>query len=255
MIIRRCVMFSLFYILAMMHMQTLGAKSLHAIFVGDTLNDMADIIIPDMERWQKEIKAIAKHAKMTLQQKSFVGRQFNRGEVSAYIQKLNISKDDGVIFYFSGHGYRTRDQKSPLPILNFKFYEPGIEMQWVVDKIKNKKPRYALMMSDCCNNYIEKGFNNPSKRIQIKLRERIPNNSGYEQLFGKAKGCIVISSCSAGEFSYGSHQGGLYTQCFFASLTQELTEEKPSWRNLLRRCNGYIGHIQKPIVQIHKESS
>jgi hypothetical protein len=252
-IIRRCFIFFLFcFLIVLTPTKNLMAGTLHAIFVGDTLKEMADITRPDMERWQKEVKIISKYTKMGLQQKVFVGRQFNKNDVSLYLQRLSLKKEDAVIFYFSGHGYRTMDQKSPLPTLTFQFYEPGIEMQWVVDKIRNKKPRYALIMSDCCNNYLERGFNNPTKKIQIKLRLNQPNYFGYDHLFGKAKGCIVISSCSAGQFSYGSHFGGLYTQCFFACLNRELKEEKPSWRNLLRRCNGYIGHIQRPIVQIFK---
>ncbi len=243
----RCFVFILFCL----SVNSVWGSTLHTVFVGDTVNEMAGITKPDIERWTQETRIIAKHAKMSLQQKVFVGRGFNKKDVSFYIQKMNLKKDDAVIFYFTGHGYRTVDMTSPFPVLTFTLYQPGIEMEWVITKIKNKKPRFALVMSDCCNNYIERGFSSPNKKIQITLHPKIPDYDQYEQLFGKAKGFIAISSCSAGQFSYGSHLGGLYTQCFFASLHRELTEECPSWRDLLRRCNGYISHIQKPIIKIY----
>ena len=229
----------------------LSASTLHAILVADSVNDINFITQPDLVKWKSEIQLISKYAKLPVKQKVFTAKQFSKNQVAHYIQKLELKSDDSIIFYFSGHGYRTMTQKSPLPSLTFDLTDKGIELEWVVNKIREKRPRFGLIMADCCNNYIEKGFSNPSKTIQIKFHPLAPNYAVYELLFAKAKGCIVVASCSAGQFSYGSHMGGLYTQCFFASLNRELSEKKPSWRKLLRRTNGYIGHIQKPICLVH----
>jgi hypothetical protein len=230
--------------------QDLRAGILHAVFVTDSINDISLITKPDLLKWQTEIQIIGKYAKLPVKEKVFTGSQFNKAQVSSYIQKLNLKSDDSFVFYFSGHGYRTVDQKSPFPVLTFTLYEKGIELEWIANVIRSKKPHFALVMADCCNMYLERGFSHPTKKIQVNLHPLPPNYPAYEQLFAKAKGCIVVSSCSAGEFSYGSHLGGLYTQCFFASLNRELSETKPSWKNLLRRSNGYISSIQKPICMV-----
>lgn len=232
--------------------QTITAKTLHAILVADTIHDISSITRPDLAKWQQELKEISKHTQMTLKEKSFSGREFQKDLVSNYIKELNVEADDAVVFFFSGHGYRTAQKNTASPFLMFEFYKQGIDLKWVFDTIKAKKPRFALILSDCCNNYVERGFSNEGKNIQINLRTIQPYNQGYKQLFCNAKGYILISSCSPGQFSYGSRFGGLYTQCFFVSLNKELSEKTPSWKNLLQRTNGYINHIQKPVCEISR---
>lgn len=233
--------------------QTLHAKMLHAILVADTVHDLCSVTKPDLHHWQKELKVIAQHTQMILKEKIFSDSAFCKEEVQKYLQKLSVNQADAVIFYFSGHGYRTAKKETPWPFLTFEFYKPGLDIQWIADTIRSKKPRFALVMSDCCNNYEENGrFGTETKQIQINLRQSPPHYAGYQQLFSRAKGCIVISSCSEGQFSYGSHLGGLYTQCFFTSLNRELKEETPSWKNLLQRANGYIQHIQRPVCQVYR---
>ncbi len=232
--------------------QTIMAKTLHAILVADTVHDISSITRPDLAKWQQELRVISKHTQMTLKEKSFSGREFQKDVVSNYIKDLAVGADDAVVFFFSGHGYRTAQKNTPCPFLMFEFYKQGIDLKWVSDTISDKKPRFALIMSDCCNNYVERGFTNEGKNIQVNLSTIQPNNRGYRQLFCNAKGCVLISSCSPGQFSYGSRFGGLYTQCFFASLNKELSEKTPSWKNLLQRANGYINHIQKPVCEISR---
>lgn len=232
--------------------QVVLAKTLHAILVADTIHDICSITQPDVQRWQKELRVITQHTKMILKEKIFSGLEFNKEKIKDYLKDLKVEKSDSVIFYFSGHGYRTFQKKTPWPFLTFEFYKPGLDVQWVATTIRSKNPQLALVMSDCCNNFMEHGlFGNQMKNIQVNLKYYPPQYSGYQQLFCKAKGCIVVSSCSEGQFAYGSHFGGLYTQCFFTSLNRELKEKKPSWKNLLQRANGFINHIQRPICEVY----
>lgn len=229
------------------------AKTLHAILVADTIHDISSITQPDLYRWQRELRAIARHTKMELKERTFSGSEFNKEKIKIYLKGLTVSQSDAVIFYFSGHGYRTFQKKTRWPFLTFEFYKPGLDIHWIANTIREKKPQFALVMSDCCNNYMEYGwFGNQTKNIFVNLRQVVPKYTGYEQLFCKAKGCIVVSSCSEGQFSYGSHFGGLYTQCFFNSLSRELQEKQPSWKHLLQRANGFIRHIQRPICEIYR---
>ncbi|WP_068469418.1 caspase family protein [Candidatus Protochlamydia phocaeensis] len=233
--------------------QPLKAKTLHAILVADTIHaDISSVTQPDINRWQKELRVIAKHAQLVLKEKIFSGSDFQKTLVSAYLKSLAVQPEDAVVFFFSGHGYRTREKITPWPFITFEFYKPGLDLNWIADTVRAKKPQFALIMADCCNNYIEHGFGGPSKTIQFNLKSVAPHYPGYLQLFSHAKGCIVVGSCSAGQLSYGSRFGGLYTQCFFSSLHKELLEASPSWKNLLQRTNGYIGHIQKPICEVYR---
>lgn len=229
------------------------AKTLHAILVADTIHDIRSVTQPDLRRWQNEVRTITHHTKMVLREKIFSGFEFNKERIKSYLKELKIEEHDSIIFYFSGHGYRTMQKKTPWPFLTFEYYKPGLDVNWIANTIRDKKPQFALVMSDCCNNFMENGmFGTETKNVLINLKQVSPQYSGYSQLFCNAKGCIIVSSCSEGQFSYGSHFGGLYTQCFFNSLNRELKENKPSWKHLLQRANGFIGHIQRPICQVYR---
>lgn len=231
----------------------LFAKTLHAILVADTVHDISSVTRPDLRRWQKEVRSITKNTSMILREKIFHGADFNKEKIKNYLKNLKVEKSDSVIFYFSGHGYRTMQKKTQWPFLTFEYYKPGLDVHWIASTIRIKKPQFALIMADCCNNFMENGmFGKETKNILINLKQVPPQVSGYAHLFCNAKGCIVVSSCSQGQFSYGSHFGGLYTQCFFTSLNRELYEKKPSWKRILQRTNGFIGHIQRPLCEVYR---
>lgn len=230
----------------------LYAKTLHAILVADTVHDIRFASMTDLARWHKEINVIAKHTNMALKEKVFRDCEFRSNHLASYLKNLQVAPDDTVVFYFSGHGYRTEDKKTRWPFLTFELYKPGLDLQWIVDTIREKKPKFALVLADCCNNYVERDYNNAGRDIRVDLRNWMPCYEGYERLFSDAKGCVVIASSSEGQFSYGSVHGGLYTQCFFTSLNHEIASQSPSWKQLLQRAYNYISRVQNPIVQVHQ---
>lgn len=236
------------------HTNSIQAKTLHAILVADTIHDIRSVTQNDLKLWQKELRVISQHTKMNLKERIFSGVEFSKKKVGDYLQNLSVDEDDSVVFYFTGHGYRTYQKKTPWPFITFEYYKQGMDIHWVADLIRMKKPQFSLVMTDCCNNYAEHGlFGRETKNISVQLSFFSPRCQGYEQLFCRAKGCIIISSCSEGQFSYGSNNGGLYTRCFFASLNHELRMTKPSWKHLLQRANEYINQIQKPICKVYRE--
>jgi hypothetical protein len=239
------------FIISISLRQALIASTLHAIFVTDTIHDINSITIPDLIRWQKELQVAAKSTNMILKEVCFDGERFKKGLVIDYLKALSLHSDDAVIFIFSGHGYRTKGKQSAWPFLMFEFDKEGIDLKWIHETIREKKPRFSLILGDCCNNDLEKGFVSEDKNIFVNLRLIPSKYEGYKQLFGRAKGHILICSCSPGNFSYGSHLGGLYSQCFFVSMNRELSEKSPSWKKILERANGYIQHVQTPICEIN----
>lgn len=240
-----------FLLLASLLTQEVSAKTLHAILVADTVSNISEITRPDLKNIQQELKTIAKHTKATLKEKIFSGSNFKKDVLIDYLNELKVESSDVVFFYFSGHGYRTMEKTNAWPFLAFELYKSGIDLQWIADTIWTKKPQFALVMSDCCNNYAERGFNPPQKKVLFNLHRIPPYYQGYDQLFSKAKGCVVMSSCSAGQYSYGGNFGGIFTTCFLASMNKEIAKPTPSWKSLMERTSSYIKHIQKPICQVY----
>lgn len=232
---------------------SLNAKTIHSIIVTDTIHtDVSAITAADLKNMQDEVRLAAKYSDSVLKERIFIGSEFNKDLVAKYVANLKVDSSDTVVFYFSGHGYRTYEKDTPWPYLSFDLFKVGLDMHWVAKTIWSKKPQFALILSDCCNNYAENGFNRESKNVYINLHKKNPKFSGYKNLFGNAKGCVMIASSSAGQYSYGSKYGGLYTYCFLVSLNKEICEPNPSWKSLLKRASGYIKHIQKPICYIYR---
>ncbi|WP_039357975.1 caspase family protein [Candidatus Protochlamydia amoebophila] len=231
--------------------QMISAATLHTILVADTIHDINSITVPDLARWQKELQMIAQSTHMILKEITFEGKRFRKQLIIDYLKNFSVNHDDAVVFIFSGHGYRTRDKKSPWPFLIFELDKHGMDLKWIDETIRSKKPRFSLVLGDCCNNYIEKGFLGENKNIFVNLRLVETNPSGYNQLFCRAKGHIIVCSCSPGNFSYGSPFGGLYSQCFLVSLNREISQKFPSWKKVLERANGYIQQVQIPVCEIN----
>lgn len=231
--------------------QQANAKTIHAILVADTVGNISDMTRVDLKNIREELKTIATHTKVPLKEKIFSDTKFKKDVVVDYLTQMKVDASDVVIFYFTGHGYRTADKTSHWPYLAFELYKTGIDLEWVADTIRDKKPQFALVMSDCCNNYAERGFNPPTKKVFFNFRRIPPYFQGYNQLFAKAKGCLVMSSCSAGQYSYGCGYGGVFTTCFLASMNKEIAEPTPTWKSLMERTNSYIKDIQKPICKVY----
>lgn len=229
------------------------AKTLHAILIADNLHDITLFTQADLYNIQNELRKISKHAQCILKEKVFLGLEFEKEKIMNYVKNLHVEPTDSIVFYFSGHGYRTMQKQTLWPFLSFELYKIGLDMQWVVDTLWGKKPQFTLIMADCCNNFAERGINTETKQIHINLHQKETDSSGYRQLFVNAKGCVVICSSSVGQFSYGSKYGGIFTMCFLSSLNKEIGEPSPSWKNLFLRASAYMKHIQKPICQIYSQ--
>lgn len=227
------------------------AKTMHAILVADTIHDITKMTMPDIDQLHVELCLVAKQTNLKLNEKIFIGTHFTKNKLVTYLQNLKLTPSDIVIFHFSGHGYRTKQKAMPWPYLAFDFSGQFIDLQWIADAIWTKGPQFALIIADCCNNYVEKGFNNESKDIFInKTRYKPSKLQGYQALFAEAKGCIIISSCRAGQFSYGSRFGGLYTHYFLNHLNKEIEKTKPSWNQILKNTSNSISHIQNPVYTV-----
>lgn len=227
----------------------LPARTMHVIMAADTIHEISSITKPDVSQMRVEFQTIARHTRLVLKEKVFMSSEFGKDNITSYLKALRIEPNDVVIFYFSGHGYHTHHKTSQWPWLSFELYKSGLDLKWIADIIRKKNPRFSLVMADCCNNFAEQGYMAETKNICIKLTMSSPVYQGYHHLFLNAKGHITICSSAIGQFSYGSQRGGLYTQCFLASLNQEISQETPSWAALLRRVCSYMGHIQKPLYE------
>jgi len=207
-------------------------QTLHAIIVCDTLaSNIGPSCAADLNLMQREAKAIAKQSGMTLSELIFQKKSVNRTLLER-IDEYPINSDDTVLFYFSGHGYRTPSKGDNIwPNLFFTSERRGVDFYAIVQRLRQKGPRLLIAIADACNNLIPDPFAPP---LLVK-GNRVRRN--YKMLFADSSGSILISGCLPEQYSWCTRQGGIYTRAFLLSLHIEVHAKEPDWQVLLERAS------------------
>ncbi len=101
------------------------------------------------------------------------GQDFNVTNLETAINNLNPASNSGIIFYYSGHGFRPDDSKDSLPVLDLRL-NPLVDvhnatntkkLREIYDSLKSKKPRFCLTIAECCNN-----------EVGVQSQQLLPNN-------------------------------------------------------------------------------
>ncbi len=174
---------------------------------------------------------------------SVYGSRYNKANVEAALDKLKPGKNDIVVFYYSGHGFR--DQKSPakeFPFLDLRDPnkrprpEPRLQalnIQDIYSTIIKKGARLNLVLSDCCNDTVE--ARKPKSTVappatRWPIRYAVPN---VNTLFlSKTPMNILMTAASKDERAIITPRFSSYFTYFFVeSLRSSLggANGSPSW--------------------------
>lgn len=228
------------------------AADLHVVMAIDT-NDFSigTSVENDMYHYQEFVQKIADYTDMNVNEMIFSGDAFISDDVYNYVKDLKINPDDMVIFYYSGHGYRTEAKTTVWPVMHFGFQQLGLDVQDVADLVVAKAPRMALIMSDTCNGVEDERFapewerNLMASRVSdAKIRE------GYRQLFLGDDLLIMTTSSEPGQYSWGPESGGIYTSAFLKSMYYEVKRKDPDWTRLLERAQKKVDKMEHPLFEI-----
>lgn len=214
---------------------TSEAATLHAILVGDTdVKDIGPGVVQNINHMTEEVKLIAKHTELNLELRMFTGSQYN-SQLLKNLKSLNIQSDDVVIFYYSGHGYRTHDKDNIWPNIWISNENKGIDQQVITNLLAKKNPRFLLSLVNSCNSYVE--WDIPyAKMITKSMTPDTLVSENYRKLFLETQGVIMSSSSSPGEYSWiNLYHGDFYTNTFLESLHNEVNrEEIPDWEAIFQ---------------------
>ncbi len=154
---RRLSLFAKVILLGSVSLTQLSAASLRVLIVGDT-NDrsIGKSVVTDVANIEGFARQIASRTGLTLDMKTIKGNELKSKNIAEAVKGLRAEQDDTVIFYYSGHGFRTQKVKTRWPLLYIPDAgEKGLDFQWVINTINAKNPRMLLAISDSCNNFID----------------------------------------------------------------------------------------------------
>ncbi len=222
------------------------ASTLHLLVVANTdVSDIGPACDIDQRRIRSEFNGIAKALGMKFDETLISGQNYSMGHVNQALQNLNPGDDDVVVFVYTGHGFRFKDQEDYYPCLDLSSsaYDDAeknfMALSDIFHIISQKSARLNIVLSDCCNSTIN--MNQPVVRSN-SLFSRSNTNFNLEKLrslFLKTKGDIIATAASPGEFSWCGENGGFFLLSFFESLRSQisaLNQDTPSWNSLINNA-------------------
>jgi hypothetical protein len=209
----------------------LAAQTLHSVVVVDS-NDrsIGASVQKDMDTMVAFSREIASNTGMRLNLKTLNGSQLNEANLRRLVNGITPGPQDAVLFYYSGHGFRTRATPTKWPML----YIPGsrgVDFAELLKIIERKNPRMILAITDSCNSYTDSA----SRAFGMNLRAlEEPSQTAWRKLFLQFRGRIYASSSKAGEYSMAESEGGSYTLQFLRVFRRAIAAPNPEWDRIMK---------------------
>lgn len=215
-----------------------GAADLHFILVAET-NDPAIGTIDDLVNARAWAETIAANTGLALNLQTCAGDDVTLLRVSQVVNNLDVTSDDVVYFYYSGHGGNPDHRKWPVMyfLSSIASGGGGVAFDDVVTALQAKGPRLLIVLADCCNNYFDE-----AGRYAPRFDAGSPNPleiENFRRLFVDFEGTVLASGSSPGEYSLGGEGfGGLFTNTFmdvFMGLAR--TRSDLTWDEVLSQAS------------------
>lgn len=215
---------------------------LHVLLVADTDSHTGDMARLELNHVTREIRNVSRITGQELHLQSFSGGS-SRGAFLETLELISVDKEDALIVYFIGHGYRTSDKQTPWPLFYFTDND-NLDMNQVLETVITKKPRFALVIGDCCNNVMDGLVTFSLFPLAGKFSNRV-----YKKLFLESQGILAICAAIPGDYAYCNEMGHCFSQGFWHALFRESCLGRADWINVLERTAASLAEIQKPYYE------
>ncbi|MFD0998190.1 caspase family protein [Ohtaekwangia kribbensis] len=224
-----------------------GESTLHLILVSNTqVPDIRLSCAVDENTVINELENISQELKIGFSRKVISGIAFSKDAVETALEELQPLSNDIVIFVYSGHGFRWRNQNSAYPTMALKYLRTEtlsqnntMSLESVYHNIVAKGARLNIIIGDCCNS--ELGATNRNGLISLASRNMSQGSiQRLKSLFLDTRSNVIAAAARSGETSCGSSvDGGYFISSFFQSIDKEVSYlggQTPTWRNIVTRA-------------------
>lgn len=212
--------------------------------LGPSYTKDVEVII---ENFQKISQSIGYNfVSMTL-----VKDKFNASAIKLALDTIKVSPQDVLFFYYTGHGYNTKDNNTKFTALSVNDFESNpITLDEISQKLKDKKARLCITLGDCCNNIISlgRGMGKPIKPKGTGLSD--DDITILKKLFLYAKGSVKIASSEKGQKSNAFPEGSAYTLAFEKAFEESINKNNYiTWEQLLGDIQNRLDNLLSNVKQ------
>lgn len=232
-----------------------SAQTLQAILIADTNDASIGISVKkDFDNLKRVVQNVATYTGMKLELQALEGAQVTLANMRAAVNNVKVGTNDTVLFYYSGHGFRTQASKSKYPYLYVS--QQGQAFEEIIGELRKKTPRLLIAVTDSCNNLADL----PVAAAMRAMSAPPDFKKTYSRLWLDAAGEIIIASSSEGEYAWGDDDvGGYFTKRFLESHETQVNVSNPTvtpgWepivntaKNIITTNFGGTAYKQTPIV-------
>lgn len=220
----------------------LESTTLHSFIVCDTKDEViGSSSMLDLVEAKGQLEWISLRTGLKSHQQLFYGETFDSFKLMESLYSLEVEEDDVIFFYYSGHGFRTRETLGALPVMEFYDDQFSIDTGHIVQLLEQKGARMVLVLADACNSwtplaYAPDVYPLKASGIDIRLRKRLQiEKKNLRRLFCQFRGSIEISSSLPKKKALAyANKGGAYSQSFWKELSKATYSKTPaSWFEIL----------------------
>lgn len=210
--------------------------------------DISANCIEDGKATSSYFSAIAEFLELRLVEKKLTGAAFNITAVRNAVNNLRPGKDDIVVFYYSGHGFRWKgDQDYPFPQMGLYSGVPpswnhmgafSLNLEEVYNTIRRKGARLNLVLGDCCNTIVNRRRSEIKDTTEIAMTPglRYMNKRTVSALFLQTRGSLLVAAAEKGQAANCSTlYNGFFTNSLYAAMTEQLYKAvpDPQWMDII----------------------
>jgi hypothetical protein len=254
------------YLVAPFHV----TSKIHLVLISNTkVNDLGKSCVENESQLENFFSSASEVSGVPVNIIKINSMDFRLFKVDSIIKSLSITQDDGVFFYYSGHGYRYPNEMDSFPILDFRInplseridsFKNVQKLSSFYNLLKLKKPRFLVAISESCNKEIQDRFVLRSDKEVSLAPSNIPLDSGLVTRLFNFTGEVVVATAMPQQNSYYyPRDGGIFCGELLDALISRLCRANDDsavlWSEILKVASDNTLRVARSKGQDYKQQA
>ncbi len=224
------------------------AQTFHALLIADTqAPDVGPGCQKDLAVMTTTVQSIAKGIDYRLNLVVLSDSAFNQQSIGQRLDSLQVSTQDIVFLYYTGHGSNLAGRTDRFPILTIGS-EGNPALRTLHNVLRTKNARLTITLADACNTVLPAGTRGLTNNPMLGGTVEDDINRAMASLFLDQTGHVLITACEPHQSACMlTDQGSHYTRSWaqaLAVLTN--TRNRLTWADLLKDTQSRVDRLARP---------